>query len=225
MSIKLCIYTFNYGKTIDSNPCYRLCSDSQKSYAYKVGADFLMRTEFHCEKQVEPVKHFNYNLMPDKFYIRDLLDYYDRVLYVDGDVFIKKNADDIFKELNKDFVYMRNEAFNGVEYPSQIDKIKGDIEWTKTDSRYDFYNAGVILVNRNQQYLFNFNKEEYCYFEDLPLICDQPYLNWIIQNYNVPVKEMGQKYNAMQYFNQDGDFLHFANVHNRNELVKELINE
>lgn len=222
--MKTAIYGFTYGVTIKDNPCYSVCQESKMKYAWKVGADLIMRTDFF-EKPVIEYEHFNYKLMPDKYHIHKLLDYYDRVLYLDGDVFIKDNAPNIFiVNENDEFLYMSNEVkANGVEYDDAIEKIKCD-EWTKTDGHYDFYNAGVILVSKAQRELFNFKKEEYCRFEGYPLICDQPYLNWKIFKYGIPIRDLDRQFNAMAYFKNDGFFIHFANVHNRNELINEYNN-
>jgi hypothetical protein len=221
--LKKAIFSFIYGKEIDNNLCFKECNDSHMRYALKIGVDYIVSTEFKEKKWIHD-DHINYDVMAEKYGIfKRLLETYDRVLYLDGDVFIKKDSPDIFKELKDDSVYMRNENFNGVEYNSEIEKIKCD-EWTKTGCNYDFYNAGVILASKNQAKLFDFRQWEYCRFENLPFISDQPFLNWTIFKYGIPVQSMSQEWNAMRYFKQDGYFIHFANTHDRNETIKEWIN-
>jgi hypothetical protein len=221
--LRKAIFSIIYGKEIDQNKCFDECNNSHMKYALKTGADYIVITDFKEGKYID-YPHINYNIMSEKFAaFKRLFLIYDRILYLDGDVFIKKHSPDIFEELKEDCIYMRNEVFNNVQYDEQINNIKCN-NWNKTDGHYDFYNAGVILVNKKNDNLFCFNSDEYKRFNDLPFISDQPYINWIIFKYNINIKEIGMEWNAMKYFNQDGYFIHFANTHDRNETIKDWIN-
>jgi lipopolysaccharide biosynthesis glycosyltransferase len=210
---------------VAENKCFQIGLESQLKYSCKIETDFILHTFEREEKKIH-YPHVNYDIMPNKFgLIYGLLEKYDRILFIDADVYIKKDSPDIFKTLTDDCIYMRNEATHYDDknnYDKQIEKIRGP-EWGKTNGHYDVYNAGVILIGKNQREAFNFNEREYVRWDEYPYISDNPYICWNIFNKKIPVKDCGIEWNAMQYFKQDGYFLHFANCNNRNSDIMEVL--
>jgi lipopolysaccharide biosynthesis glycosyltransferase len=195
-----------------------------EDYALKCDCDFIIRDKI--EDHVLD-NDFDYkNIIMEKFAIKKLLKKYDRVLYIDADILIKNDALDIFKQCpDKSYVYMYNEVkYNNVEYDRQIETAVKTykIKWSKNE-HYDWYNAGVMLVSQGQADLFNFNKDEYFIFPDMPMLVDMPYLHYNLYKYNIPIKELSEEWNTMQYFKEGGYFMHFANVLNRNERILDYV--
>ena len=221
--MKTAIYTLNI--QVRKNDIFQDCIQSISNYAEGVGADFIMRTAIfdHALSDEQDYK----NVIMEKFYIRELLNYYDRVLYLDADILVKNNAPNIFEyhpDTSKIFLY--NEIkFNDVDYDSYIEKVatKHNIPWTKSGDRYDFYNAGVMLVSKSGRSAFEFARDEYFIMDGLPLIVDEPYLHHMLFKHNINIAELDKRFNTMVYFEDDGWFLHFANVLDRKDRIKDYI--
>jgi lipopolysaccharide biosynthesis glycosyltransferase len=216
------IYTLNIPNR--KNEIFDVCVNSVREYAKRIGVDFIERNSIQDHRMSN--KNDYENIIMEKFYIYTLLRYYDRILYLDADILIKKDAPDIFKDYSdENYAYLYNEVkFNDVQYDKQIEVVKNlyDIKWPKKE-HYDFYNAGVMLVSKNQRKLFEYLKDDYFKFNDLPMIVDEPYLHYNIYKYNIPIKELDKRYNTMIYFEDDGWFLHFANVLDRKERIKKYL--
>jgi lipopolysaccharide biosynthesis glycosyltransferase len=218
--MKTAIYTLNI--QIRKNDIFQDCVQSISRYAERTGSDFIMRTTIfdHVLSDDQDYK----NVIMEKFHIRELLNYYDRVLYLDADILVKENAPDIFEyypDTSKIFLY--NEIkFNNVDYDQYIEKTKAkcQIPWTRVGDHYDFYNAGVMLVSKSGQRAFEFIEDEYFIMEDLPMIVDEPYLHYTLFKHEIPISELDKRFNTMIYFEDDGWFLHFANVLDRKEKIK-----
>lgn len=217
------IYTINILNR--ENEIFDVCVNSIKEYAKRIGVDFIERNSIQDHKLSNEIDYEN--IIMEKFYIRELLNYYDRVLYLDADILIKKDSPDIFKEYSDvNYLYKYNEIkFNNVQYDKQIEIARRlyNINWSKSNGHYDFYNAGVMLVSKAQKKVFNYNEDNYFVFNELPMIVDEPYLHYNIFRYNIPIKELDKKFNTMIYFEDDGWFLHFANVLDRKERIKKYV--
>jgi hypothetical protein len=210
-----------YTVAVGNGECFNHCVESQKQYAKKVDADMFCRREWTM---------WNEDLKTDceKRYIVELLKNYDKVLYLDADVFIRDSAIDIFEAYkdNNDLIIYNEVLYNNVNMDNHIQRaiIKNNIKWwNMTNSHYDWLNAGVMLCSKGHEKVFEYNSEKFFKFEDMPMIYDMPYMHYNIYKYKIPVTYMDERFNTMVYFHDNGDFLHFANVLNRNERIMEYV--
>lgn len=206
--------------TVSVNPgeCFNACTESQKRYADRIGVDFLCRDKW---------ENWNDDLQTDseKRHIQELLKDYDKVLYLDADVFIKADALDIFdyyKDID-DFIIYNEAMFNGVNMDAQIKYCVNqyNINWHKTNGYYDWLNAGVMLCSKGHEKVFDYNPKNFFKFQNFPMIYDMPYMHKNIYDNNIKVHFMDERFNTMAYFKDTGDFIHFANVLDRDERIKE----
>lgn len=211
-----------YTVSVDPGNCFNKCVESQKEYAQKVRADFLVRTNW---------QNWNEDLKTDceKRYIIDLLEYYDKVLYLDADVFIKKDSPDIFKkyENNNNLIIYNEVLYNNVQMDDHIIKLvnKYQINWNITKGHYDWLNAGVILATKNRMHelAFYYNKADFFKIDSMPMIYDMPFMHHNIYMNKIPVSFLDEKFNTMVYFHSNGYFLHFANVLDRDKRINEYV--
>ncbi|MEZ8185552.1 glycosyltransferase [Shewanella sp. 5S214] len=106
--MKKAIFTLAIG---DENPMYRAALLSFEQYAQKVGADLIVSKEFHYPITITDPQHTASPAWTEKLYIKEILKQYDRVLYVDADIIIQPDAENIFEvydDLNT--VYLFNEG-------------------------------------------------------------------------------------------------------------------
>ena len=221
--MKTAIYTLNI--QLRKNDIFEDCVRSISDYAERTSSDFIMRTAIldHVLSDEQDYK----NVIMEKFYIRELLRYYDRVLYLDADILVAPGSPNIFKYYPDADLYLYNEVdYNNVDYDQYIEKVerKYKIPWTRNDNgRYDFYNAGVMLVGKSGAKAFEFVESEYFIMDDLPMIVDEPYLHYNIFKHNIKIGALDKRFNTMVYFEDKGWFLHFANVLDRKERIQRYL--
>jgi len=159
-------------------------------YATKIGADFMVITD---QQHLSP--HW------EKFRIFDLLNRYDRILYIDTDVLITHDCPDLFKIVPNDMIG----AFNEGQY---------------FDRKYkNYYNAGVMVIPRCRKDIFIKPEAEqgniYTFFE-------QDFINDRINSRGYPVYNLSHKFNKMDFIQAPGYIIHKAGNPNALEELREL---
>ena len=140
----------------------------------------------------------------------ELLDKYNKILYLDTDVLIQK---DIIKllDINNDIaVYHENMPLKA----STEDKILTEnFNSTKYNLDINLFNSGVLLINDS----IKNGKEikEWCYkMSEKWSMADQPVLNLMVQEFNLEVYDFSDKYNRYYLLNNsinnDAYILHMA---------------
>lgn len=153
-----------------------------KAYAEKIGAEFLNIDE---KKISQTTPHW------EKFQIFDLLNKYERILYVDTDVLIREDCPDLFKEVPEYKLGIFNEAsFTDRSKELIIDICKSyDVKLQKWNGKY--YNSGIMVISRCHKYLFKKPEKEIFNFYE------QSYLNMMIAKDDIIIHELPYKFNRM----------------------------
>ncbi len=156
------------------------------AYAARLDADFLVLRSQH------PLGPFY-----SRYQVRDLLDQYNRILYIDTDVIVAEDCPDLFKLVPANMFGAYDE---GREHPraENIRKVQdacGDIGW-----REGYINSGVMVMSREHRDVFdlsrgNFQGDEY--FE-------QTQTNYNIHALNIPVFDLGRVFNMFAAVERDG---------------------
>lgn len=163
---------------------------SISNYAKKIEADFMVITD---QKHSSPVW--------DKFRIYDLLNDYERILYLDTDILIKRDCPDLFKIVPKDMFG----AFNEGKY---------------FDRKYpDYYNAGVMVIPRCERDIFIKPEVEQ---NDINTLREQDFINDRIQSTFCQVYELSHKFNKMDFILAPGYIIHKAGSLNALAELREL---
>jgi hypothetical protein len=153
-----------------------------EQHAKKINADFIAITE---QKISKTTPHW------EKFQILDYLNDYDRILYVDTDLLIRKHCPNLFEIVPDSHIGLFNEApfvsgrGNAIERCAEEYDFKGFV-W---DGKY--YNTGVMVISHYHRYLFRKPEKEICNF------CEQSYINLIIQKEKQKIFEIDYKFNRM----------------------------
>lgn len=157
-----------------------LTHPSLRRYADRIGADFLSVSSSDASSP-----HW------EKCRIFDLLNDYDRILYLDTDMIVRDDCPDIFKLVPKMQLGGFNEApFTGGRYQSMYDACRAyGIKVDTWNGKY--YNTGVMVVSRPQKYLFRKPALEDCNFYE------QGYLNLEIAKNDIAMFDLPYKFNRM----------------------------
>jgi len=184
-----------------------------KAYANKISADFKVISE---QKISESIIHW------EKFQIFDLLNDYERILFVDTDVLIREDCPNIFDIVPTDKLGMFNEApWTNRSQELMIDCCKiYDVKLPDWNGKY--YNSGVMVVSRRHKYLFRKPELEYSSF------CEQTYLNMKIAQEKIEMFELDYKYNRMPCMDVLGEerfasyVIHYAGCPNQAQVLQLL---
>jgi hypothetical protein len=172
--------------TIAMGPEYQriaaLTHPSLRAYAARIGADFRAITE-RAVSVTTP--HW------EKFQIAELLDTYDRVLYLDTDILVREDCEDLFALVPETKLGMFNEApFADRSRELLIDCCRQyGVSLPSWNGAY--YNSGVMVISRRHRPLFvKPEREIFSFYE-------QTYLNMVIAQYAIPVQDLTHRYNRM----------------------------
>ncbi len=181
-----------------------------KKYADKIGADFHAISE---QKISDTTPHW------EKFQIYNLLNKYDRILYVDTDIIIRDDCPDLFEEVDMSLLGAFNEAQFTQRNPSFYKSCETyGINYENWNGEY--YNTGVMVLSRIHKQLFKKPELEYMNF------FEQGYINAVIHRDKIKTHNLSYKFNrvsALDVFTGEDRFasyiVHYAGAPNIGELT------
>ena len=200
--MKLAIVTITNG--VDFEHIADLTHPSLKAYAEKCGAEFI------C---LEPpgLPYF------EKFKLFDLLEEFDRVLYIDTDVLVTPDAPNLFDIVPVNQLGLLEEG----EHQPREDLIPNFCQALGLSaqgvdlSRY--FNTGVMLASKEHKGVFAPWPTE---FHPVDQFMEQTYLNYRVAKLRPQVFCLDPKFNWMTYHINDahktridGHFIHYAGLH------------
>jgi|TARA_R110001592_G_scaffold141366_5_gene362821 lipopolysaccharide biosynthesis glycosyltransferase len=223
--MKKAIFTLAIG---DENPMYRAALLSFEQYAKKVGADLIVSKEFHYPITIKDPQHTASPAWTEKLYIKELLKQYDRVLYVDADIIIQPDAEnifDVYDDVNTVYLFNEGEHLERQNVIDKITSIMGPLDnWPAVNNRPVYYNLGCMLISK-QSRLFDIAK-----LEDLQLLCnhikyyEQTYVNYLLHRDGLAHQSISPKFNRMDFMGpknyRDASFIHYAGRGYSNSSLK-----
>ncbi|MFC3034505.1 glycosyltransferase [Pseudoalteromonas fenneropenaei] len=211
--MKKAIFTLAIG----DNPMYQAALLSFQHYASKVGAELIVSEQLHYPIHIHKPRYNANPAWAEKLRIGELLKTYDRVLYVDSDILIHPDADNIFSEYPElDTVFWFNEG-QVIARDSEVKLIEdcfGKVSWGEVQEKPTYYNAGVILASSSSSPFLKAN------LEDLNLLCnnikfyEQTYFNYLLHKHQLKHQSLDKRFNRMDMFGKTdylkSDFIHYA---------------
>ena len=223
--MKKAIFTLAIG---DENPMYQGALLSFQHYADKVGADLIVSKEFHYPINIENPQHTSSPAWTEKLYIKELLKEYDRVLYVDADIIITPDAENIFETYTDlETLYLFNEGQHLERQPviDKITNIMGPLDnWPQKNNRPVYYNLGCMLISKECP-LFDIAT-----LSDLQKLCnhikyyEQTYVNYLIHRDGLKHVDISPNFNRLDVLGKEGyqqaSFIHYAGRGYTNSTLK-----
>jgi nitroreductase/lipopolysaccharide biosynthesis glycosyltransferase len=197
-----------------------LTHPSINTYANKINADFIVINELKCSS------HPTF----ERFQIYDLLETYDRIIWLDTDILINTKCPDLFDIVPLDkigaFIVTK---YSDYHEPSskKIQEILGVIDWQYEhhSNLLVSFNAGVLVVSSCHREVFDYTSnslfEQWSYWSGCyKFLADQTLLNYSIQKLRIPIYDIGYKFNhtiapsnSEQRFNSY--IIHYAGISHR----------
>jgi lipopolysaccharide biosynthesis glycosyltransferase len=187
---------------------------AMERYSERCGADFIRLRHsvvgFHSD-------YF------EKMYFVELLETYERVLYLDADILITPHAADIFSvydDPGRMYAFNENlptEAMNRDQYVTPL--LNACPQWPLgANGRLRYFNSGVLLISQAQRDAFKDFREPPPGLEVIDeWFPDQTYLNYLAVKSNVPFGEIDYSFNRMHMGERDpkgerfaAHFIHYA---------------
>lgn len=154
-----------------------------KNYAKKIGADFICITE-------TTLPYVGY----EKFQIGNLLEKYDRILYIDSDIIVSPNTPNIFDIVPEDMMGLLDEHPLGYDHkfidflreygPEYLE------DWAK---HRKCYNTGVFVCSKQHKDVFVLPKVFINHYQE------QSYLNLRLLQEKADIFDLPHQYNRMIY--------------------------
>lgn len=229
----------NHYKNVKGIPKWGMRSSSYfKRYAEKVGADYY----FFTEPYVNATSNY-FEIC--RIYLDEMLDQYDKVLYVDLDV-MPKSDNSIFEIPVVDVAgwpeYKHPKIKGNPQWkrdPSLISRFRhfgSDLVDAKTIQNIRMINTGVLLWSKEARLKAreNFDSyEEWFHYKNKLLdsslgdvghsthCLDQPFLNAMFNKYKFDVLELGYEWNRFPTYNENEpcNFAHYLGKDGKNVIL------
>lgn len=133
-----------------------------------------------------------------KFQIGNLLDKYDRILHLDGDILLSPDFPDIFELVPEDTVAAVREDLGSRER-HRIREIRNTAKAKNINWKEIYLNTGVYVVSQMHQDIFLGASEDY--YEGYWV--EQTTWNYRIRKFGFKVKTLPYQFNHMSMFSED----------------------
>jgi len=184
--------------------------------------DFILRQQQHLPNYSPSIP-----AAFERFNIYNLLDVYDRVVWVDADILIKKSAPNIFDIVPEDKfgVYYESDDVGRDHFISLLPQL---YNYTGVNR---YLNSGVFVASKMHKEMFNMERVKQ--FLNRPNVkpgmnVDQDYLNIIIHRDKIQTHSLGYKFNCL--INSTNSkllklayFYHFAGAWNKKIFMKKFL--
>lgn len=165
----------------------RLTHPVMRQYAMRLGADFVV---------IDKQRVNNREPKFEKFQLYELLETYERVVYLDTDILVMptcKSLLDIVPSYMFGAFFDSEVKDNDADIPEwreeeieHFQRKHGDIGWTKT-----YFNSGVMVVHRRHREIFKHDTQ----LHPGKRVVDQTQINYRLQQLKYPAFDIGPRYN------------------------------
>ncbi len=145
MSGKLAVVTLSIPADSKNNRWMKAGLPSKKEYAKRIGADFINITQ----------PKLGGSVASEKYQIGGMLDRYDRVVYLDADLFIRPDAPSLFDVVPADHFGIFDESYGGDplrERTALMAWLRDGFPGCKCPH---YFNNGVFVTSQEHQWLFD----------------------------------------------------------------------
>jgi ADP-heptose:LPS heptosyltransferase len=182
--MKNAVVTIAMGENFQS--IARMTHPSLRKYAERIRADFVVIDQ---QKVSQTSPHF------EKFQIYDLLNRYERIIYIDTDVIVRDDCPNLFD-------VVKPEEMGAFDEGAIMDRTKAMAEIAQAyeeslkEWKGKYYNTGVMVISRVHKELFRKPEKEIWNFYE------QSYLNLKILRLQIRMHDLHYRFNRMNCMDQ-----------------------
>lgn len=201
-------------------------------YADRIGADFVAMNAGLGQRYLG-------NPYYEKLRVVDVLENYDRLIYIDGDIIVASDCPNLLDIVPADkmgaFIASRYSNYHN-QANIEVQKTLGEIDW-KREQRdpniFESFNAGVMVLSKQ-----HLNELKHVLaaaeiwsrydgpFDPRALMTDQPVFNYIVQKFQIPITDLTYRFNHTNARGGSSDrfashIIHYAGTSHRD--TKRLI--
>ena len=185
-----------------------------RTYAQRISADF-----YHIENKKYTLEYPNIPIFYEVYQLYDLLDIYDRIIYLDIDAIINFKCPDLFQIIPREFVgaYIVD-GFTSRHDKDMLDiqKEYGDLNWTS-----GYFNAGVMIISKQHKEIYNLENGIF-----IGTYSNQTQLNYNVKKFNYKTFDIGYRNNHTIASNNSAmrfrsNIIHYAgrgHINNKNTI-------
>ena len=158
-----------------------------RAYAEKIGADFVV---INTPKLNLSCVHY------EKYQIYELLESYDRIIYLDTDILLNPDCPNLFKIVPEDnfgaFLISKHTYYHDGEIKI-VQKELGELGWKR-----EYFNSGVMVFSQHHRQIFNIMQEPGMLgwaMKKRDFYLDQTLFNYAVQKYSMKIYDLGYKFN------------------------------
>ncbi|PNU19973.1 hypothetical protein C2E25_09890 [Geothermobacter hydrogeniphilus] len=183
-----------------------------RSYADKCGAEFIVIDSPRLSDRLGLATY-------ERFQLHDLLEDYDRIIYIDSDILVSPDSPDLFELVPAGVMGVSSEekySMSGRDKRLTME-ILGEVAW-----KNPYFNAGMMVVGREHRELFDVNNPDLFLWatgefrkKHVNLLNDQPFINHRVNKLGYDVVDLGFRYNHTRVITQThlrfhSYFIHYA---------------
>lgn len=172
----------------------RITQPLMEVYANRCGAKFVVISEpVLGARQSLPGRY-------EKFQIHELLNNFERILFLDNDILVVPDAPNLFEQVPEHlFSAVSETAFSRASLDIELtQKVLGSVPW-----RVPYFNTGVMLIGQSHKALFDPKRSELTAWNDFssadtryhPAGEDQAYLNYLVNADQIEFLDLGYQFN------------------------------
>lgn len=185
---KLAVITINLGSPMKKMAAMTV--PTMQAYADRINADFIVIDKIPDSYQFE-----EYSAYWAKFILKDYLQEYSRIIYLDLDTIVSENCPNLFEIVPEDSFAAVVEDDYGNDLSGEILAIQGnlgDIGWVK-----GYINVGVMVMSREHSGLFRLDKNLKCDTK----FPEQTLINFNLKKEGYKVHQLSHRFNHMSFLN------------------------
>jgi lipopolysaccharide biosynthesis glycosyltransferase len=166
-----------------------------KIYAKRIDADFVLIRD----AVIKHPKFFHF----EKFQMKELLDVYDRIAYIDSDTIIRLDTPNIFDFVEPDFfgavydvgdknIYNNEHTKFGAANIRWLEKIFGSVGWIE-----GYINTGVMVFSKKHKNVFEYDRQ-LDKFKNNRLL-EQDFINYKLKQTETKIEKLPTDFNRMSF--------------------------
>lgn len=184
---------------------------TMRAYAGRIDADFIV-----IDKIPAAYEFLDYSAYWAKFILRDYLETYERIIYLDLDTIVSRHCPNLFERVPEaDFGALAEDDY-GIDQQEEMASIQqrcGHIGWRK-----DYFNVGVMVFSQAHKKVFELHRDMLSGTK----YPEQTAMNYNLQKAGISLHKLSHKFNHMYFLEIDQHQRHLSYISHYAGMAQQL---